>query len=243
MAIPVYLWLKDDGGADIKGSVDVQDREGSIEVVAQEHNLYIPTDNNTGKLTGTRIHTPFLFTKEIDSSSPYLYKAVTTGQTLKSAEFKWYKINDVVDLVPLEFRRLEGLTGGHRLVQIRAGGVDFLGEQERRVDTGAGQFAGVVIGRDVQVMLLSHHFDTAFTILNVDRPFNVRAAVVFQPKINRNCHVNYSISFFDAPSSDDAGVLPGSWQAFACGTRLISTRRLSVRPSGVSLVATGRLSP
>ncbi|MGI3086828.1 type VI secretion system tube protein Hcp, partial [Yersinia pseudotuberculosis] len=22
MAIPVYLWLKDDGGADIKGSVD-----------------------------------------------------------------------------------------------------------------------------------------------------------------------------------------------------------------------------
>jgi type VI protein secretion system component Hcp len=64
---PVYLWLKDDGGADIKGSVDVKDREGSIEVVAQEHNLYIPTDNNTGKLTGTRIHTPFLFTKEIDS--------------------------------------------------------------------------------------------------------------------------------------------------------------------------------
>lgn len=24
MAIPAYLWLKDDGGADIKGSVDVQ---------------------------------------------------------------------------------------------------------------------------------------------------------------------------------------------------------------------------
>ena len=34
MAIPAYLWLKDDGGADIKGSVDVQGREGSIEVVA-----------------------------------------------------------------------------------------------------------------------------------------------------------------------------------------------------------------
>lgn len=94
MAIPVYLWLKDDGDLYIKGSVDVKDREGSIEVVAQEHTLYIPTDNNTGKLTGTRIHTPFVFTKEIDVSSPYLYKAVTTGQTLKSAEFKWYKIND-----------------------------------------------------------------------------------------------------------------------------------------------------
>ena len=94
MAIPVYLWLKDDGGADIKGSVQVQQREGSIEVVAQDHNVYIPTDNSTGKLTGARVHTPFLFTKEIDASSPYLYKAVTTGQTLKSADFKWYRIDD-----------------------------------------------------------------------------------------------------------------------------------------------------
>lgn len=109
MAIPVYLWLKDDGGADIKGSVDVKDREGSIEVVAQDHNLYIPTDNNTGKLTGTRIHTPFLFTKEIDSSSPYLYKAVTTGQTLKSAEFKWYRINDAGQEVEYFNTKLENV--------------------------------------------------------------------------------------------------------------------------------------
>ena len=92
MAIPAYLWLKDDGGADIKGSVDVQGREGSIEVVALDHDVYIPTDNNTGKLT--RTHKPFTFTKEIDASSPYLYKAVTTGQTLKTAEFKFYRIND-----------------------------------------------------------------------------------------------------------------------------------------------------
>ena len=94
MAIPVYLWLKDDGNADLKGSVNVKDREGSIEVVAQQHSVYIPTDNSTGKLAGTRIHAPFTFTKEIDASTPYLKKAVTTGQTLKSAEFKWYRIDD-----------------------------------------------------------------------------------------------------------------------------------------------------
>lgn len=94
MAIPAYLWLKDDGGADIKGSVDVQHREGSIEVIEFVHSLTIPTDNNSGKLTGTRIHTPVVLVKEYDSSSPYLYKAVTSGQTLKSAEFKWYRIND-----------------------------------------------------------------------------------------------------------------------------------------------------
>ncbi|WP_447866881.1 Hcp family type VI secretion system effector [Rahnella bonaserana] len=109
MAIPVYLWLKDDGGADIKGSVDVKKREGSIEVIAQDHDLYIPTDSNTGKLTGTRIHTPFKFTKEIDSSSPYLYKAVTTGQTLKSAEFKWYRINDAGQEVEYFNTKLENV--------------------------------------------------------------------------------------------------------------------------------------
>ncbi|MCT8354720.1 type VI secretion system tube protein TssD, partial [Photorhabdus kayaii] len=32
--------------------------------------------------------------KEVDASTPYLYKAVTSGQTLKSAEIKWYKIDD-----------------------------------------------------------------------------------------------------------------------------------------------------
>ncbi|MBN7121789.1 Hcp family T6SS protein CtsH1 [Erwinia billingiae] len=94
MAIPAYLWLKDDGGASIKGSVDVRDREGSIEVRGFTHNLSIPTDDNTGKLTGTRKHAAMLIEKEFDSSSPYLYKAVASGQTLKTAELKWYKIND-----------------------------------------------------------------------------------------------------------------------------------------------------
>jgi len=43
MAIPAYLWLKDDGGVDIKGAVDVQDREGSIEVLVFSHGLHLPT--------------------------------------------------------------------------------------------------------------------------------------------------------------------------------------------------------
>ncbi len=30
MAIPVYLWLKDEGGAEIKGSVDIQGRKGAL---------------------------------------------------------------------------------------------------------------------------------------------------------------------------------------------------------------------
>ncbi|WP_202305201.1 Hcp family type VI secretion system effector [Dryocola clanedunensis] len=93
MAIPAYLWLKDDGGADIKGAVDVLGREQSIEVLSFGHGMYLPTDNMTGKITGARVHAPMIFEKEFDSSSPYLYKAVVKGQTLTSAEFKWYRIN------------------------------------------------------------------------------------------------------------------------------------------------------
>jgi type VI secretion system effector, Hcp1 family len=94
MAIPAYLWLKDDGGANIKGSVDVWGREGSIEVNGFSHSLSLPTDGMTGKITGTCNHSAIIIQKEFDSSSPYLYKAVAKGQTLKSAEFKWYRIND-----------------------------------------------------------------------------------------------------------------------------------------------------
>lgn len=94
MPIPPYLWLKDDGGADIKGSVDVKDREGSIELIGFSHGLNLPVDSLNGKVTGTRLHSPVMFEKEFDSSSPYLYRAVATGQTLKSAEIRFYHIND-----------------------------------------------------------------------------------------------------------------------------------------------------
>lgn len=96
MAIPAYLWLKDDGDFLIKGSVDVLNREHSIEVTSFSHNLYIPTDSNTGKLKGTSVHGALIFEKEFDSSSPYLFKAVATGQNLKSAEFKWYRIKNAI---------------------------------------------------------------------------------------------------------------------------------------------------
>ncbi|MGC6133116.1 type VI secretion system tube protein TssD [Enterobacter cloacae] len=94
MAIPAYLWIRDDGNTEIKGSVDVQDREGSIENHRFHTQSEITYRCTYRKSNGTRQHAPLLFQKEIDSSSPYLMKAVVTGQTLKTAEFKWYKIND-----------------------------------------------------------------------------------------------------------------------------------------------------
>jgi type VI secretion system secreted protein Hcp len=94
MTTPAYMWLKDDGGVDIKGSSTVQGREGSIEIIGFSHGVNLPVDSNSGKITGTRAHSAMSLEKEFDASTPYLYKAAAKGQTLKSAELRWYRINN-----------------------------------------------------------------------------------------------------------------------------------------------------
>ena len=110
MAIPGNMWIYDDGGALIKGGCDVKEREYSIEFKGFHHNLSIPTDNGTGKPTGTRQHSPMMIVKEFDYSSPYLYKAVASGQNLKSAEIRWYKINDAGQEVEYFSMMMENVT-------------------------------------------------------------------------------------------------------------------------------------
>lgn len=78
MAIPAYMWLKDDGGASIKGSVDITGREGSIEILGFGHSLHLPTDSGTGKITGTRIHSALGFEKHNHNESIELrYEKIT----------------------------------------------------------------------------------------------------------------------------------------------------------------------
>lgn len=94
MSNPAYLWLTDENGSPIIGGCTVHGREGSIEIKSLSHHLTIPTDRNTGKLTGTRIHTPILMQKEFDRTTPLLARAICKGITLKSAVIKMYRIND-----------------------------------------------------------------------------------------------------------------------------------------------------
>lgn len=93
MAIPVYLWLEDDGGAIIKGDVDVGGREGSIEVSEFMHSVELPIDSLTGKTTAKRLHSAYSFMKNVDNCSSFLYKALATGQRLNAAIFRFYRIN------------------------------------------------------------------------------------------------------------------------------------------------------
>ncbi len=109
MPIPAYMWIKDENGTEIKGSVDVAGREGSIEVLEFHHEVRIPTDPDTGKLTGTRKHEAMTFVKAYDAASPNLYKAVCEGQTFSEVELKWFRIDETGSEKEYFNHKLEGV--------------------------------------------------------------------------------------------------------------------------------------
>lgn len=94
MAIPPYLWLTDEDGSPIKGGSHVKHREGSIEVLRFTHGIHNPSDATTGLLLGTRNHSPIRIEKEIDQSTPHLCRAVAASRPLRTAELKWYRIDE-----------------------------------------------------------------------------------------------------------------------------------------------------
>ncbi len=94
MAIPGYMWITDDHGAPIEGTVKISGREHSIEVQGFSHEIYIPNDSDTGSLTGTRKHEPFTIMKNFCSATPILYKACCSGRLLQHVKLCWYQIND-----------------------------------------------------------------------------------------------------------------------------------------------------
>jgi type VI secretion system secreted protein Hcp len=94
MPVPAYGWFYDETGSEIKGSVQIGGREGSSEVMEFHHEVKIPTDPHTGRLTGVRMHGPIKVIKSYDAASPYLYKACCEGQTLQKVVISWYAIDE-----------------------------------------------------------------------------------------------------------------------------------------------------
>ncbi|HCD9775252.1 TPA: type VI secretion system tube protein Hcp [Enterobacter hormaechei] len=94
MSNPAYLWLTDANGSPVTGGSMVSGRLGAIELKAVAHHLTIPVSGITGRLTGTRVHTPIAVQKEFDKTTPVLIRALCENQTLKSATIKMYQIDD-----------------------------------------------------------------------------------------------------------------------------------------------------
>ncbi|MFJ5159809.1 Hcp family type VI secretion system effector [Pantoea sp. NPDC088449] len=94
MSTPAHLWLEDESGSPIVGSCMMPTRLGSIELNSVMHNITIPVDSHTGRLTATRIHAPISIQKEFDRTTPVLFRALCQARTLKSATIKMYRINE-----------------------------------------------------------------------------------------------------------------------------------------------------
>ncbi|MNN79278.1 hypothetical protein D3C81_1959060 [compost metagenome] len=72
----------------------------------------------------------------------------------------------VVDAIKFEFGAFESLACGRSLIEVCAGGIDFFGEYVRSMGPRTGQFSGVVVGGDVDAVVVSDHLDTAFATLH-----------------------------------------------------------------------------
>lgn len=106
MAAPVYMWIEDEQGNPIEGSVAITDeRENSIEVIAMDHQIENQTDEHTGALNGVRRHKAVNLTKMVDKSSPELFRSATNGRTLKKVMLRFYNTNE--EGIEQEYYRVE----------------------------------------------------------------------------------------------------------------------------------------
>ncbi len=75
---------------DSVGSLYQEGHEDQFIVQAFEHNIIIPRDQQSGQPSGLRVHQPLKITKVFDKSSPLLYQALVTGESL-NCEINWYR--------------------------------------------------------------------------------------------------------------------------------------------------------
>jgi len=99
MPIPAYMKVEGvsqgviSEGALSEDSVANLFQEGHDEefmVQAFEHRIEIPRDAQSGQPSGNRVHLPIKITKIFDKSSPLLYQALVTGESLE-CEISWYR--------------------------------------------------------------------------------------------------------------------------------------------------------
>jgi type VI secretion system secreted protein Hcp len=75
---------------DSVGSLYQEGHDDEFMVQAFEHSIEIPRDAQSGQPSGNRLHKPMKITKIFDKSSPLLYEALVTGESL-TCEIKWYR--------------------------------------------------------------------------------------------------------------------------------------------------------
>jgi len=92
MPMPINMWVTV-GGNEVKGDCQITDREDSMLVYRFDHAIKIPTETDTGRAVGKRVHGPLAVVKPIDQGSPLLYDALVRGKDV-DVVIKWYRIDE-----------------------------------------------------------------------------------------------------------------------------------------------------
>ena len=87
MALEAALYYSND----IVGSNTKGGRDASSAVIEFEHEVYSPTDDQRGIVSGARVHGNVVVTKEIDTASANMYKACCNGETLDERKSEGYR--------------------------------------------------------------------------------------------------------------------------------------------------------
>lgn len=94
MAEPVYLFAKGEKQGDFKSDFTVKHKmvEGGIPILTFANEVLAPRDIATGQASGRRQYKPLLFTKQLDSTSPMWWKAISENEKLTTVEFRFFRI-------------------------------------------------------------------------------------------------------------------------------------------------------
>ena len=93
MARSGYLKIEGESAGTVAGSVKQKGHEDWIEVIALEHNVIVPVDNQSGQIYGRRQHKPFIITKALDKATPLLFQIMGRGENIKTAVLDFMKVS------------------------------------------------------------------------------------------------------------------------------------------------------
>jgi len=116
----IYASFKGQKQGEIKGGVTTKGWEGKVQIDTCDFGLTAPYDTATGLASGRRVAKPVHLTKPLDKSSPLLYMACTTNETLQveinyMEEGANHKALVIVKLTNAMLREFSHTANGHAI--------------------------------------------------------------------------------------------------------------------------------
>lgn len=66
MPLPIHMYCTAKKQGEIKGDCEMKGREGSIEIQAMLHRIFLAHNSTEGRPTGKRKHAPIMISKKIE---------------------------------------------------------------------------------------------------------------------------------------------------------------------------------